>query len=152
MEELLVQSLGARIWKCTWRRSQTRSLFPPPPPPITTIPALKCSLEEICTAAVGIWHAQLMPRAAMYLQVDPREAQLAKATRCQLSGQMLCPPVAADELGHLFNKDAVVGALLAKTLPPDLAHITRCVASGVASPPACLWLASPAALSRTALF
>ena len=63
------------------------------------------------------------------LQVDPREAQLAKATRCQLSGQMLSPPVAADELGHLFNKDAVVAALLARTLPPDLAHIGRCVSN-----------------------
>ena len=41
-------------------------------------------------------------------QVDPTEQRLAKWTRCQLSGEALAPPVAADELGHLFNKDAVV--------------------------------------------
>lgn len=41
-------------------------------------------------------------------QVDPTEQRLAKWTRCQLSGEDLAPPCVADELGHLFNKDAVV--------------------------------------------
>lgn len=59
--------------------------------------------------------------------MDPREAQLAKATRCQLSGEVLSAPIAADELGHLFNKAAVVSAMVARTLPPALAHISRCV-------------------------
>jgi len=42
------------------------------------------------------------------LQVDPNEERLAKWTRCQLSGEPLTPPCVADELGRLFNKDAVV--------------------------------------------
>ncbi len=41
-------------------------------------------------------------------QVDPNEERLAKWTRCQLSGEPLAPPCVADELGHLFNKDAIV--------------------------------------------
>ena len=59
------------------------------------------------------------------MQVNPREAALAKWTRCQLSGQPLNPPCVSDELGHLFNKDAIVNALMEKTVPPALAHISR---------------------------
>ena len=58
-------------------------------------------------------------------QVNPREAALAKWTRCQLSGEPLHPPCVSDELGHLFNKDAVVNALMERTVPPALAHISR---------------------------
>jgi Rtf2 RING-finger len=36
----------------------------------------------------------------------------------------LQPPCAADELGNLFNKEAVVQALLAKNMPRGLAHLT----------------------------
>ena len=50
---------------------------------------------------------------------------MAKWTRCQLSGQPLNPPCVSDELGHLFNKDAIVNALMEKTVPPALAHISR---------------------------
>jgi hypothetical protein len=49
---------------------------------------------------------------------------LARATRCRLSGERLAPPCVADELGSLFNKEALVHALLNKTLPPALAHIS----------------------------
>lgn len=62
---------------------------------------------------------------SMQAQVNPREAAIAKWTRCQLSGQPLNPPCVSDELGHLFNKDAVVNALMEKTIPPALAHISR---------------------------
>lgn len=57
-------------------------------------------------------------------QVNPAEEMLARATRCRLSGERLAPPCVADELGSLFNKEALVHALLNKTLPPALAHIT----------------------------
>ena len=50
---------------------------------------------------------------------------MAKWTRCQLSGEPLNPPCVSDELGHLFNKDAVVNALMERTVPPALAHISR---------------------------
>lgn len=50
-----------------------------------------------------------------YPQVDPTEQRLAKWTRCQLSGEDLAPPCVADELGHLFNKDAVVNGASCST-------------------------------------
>ena len=57
-------------------------------------------------------------------QVNPVEAKLAKWTRCNLSGELLQPPCVADELGNLYNKDAVVQALVSKSLPPSLSYIS----------------------------
>ncbi|KAG2454878.1 hypothetical protein HYH02_000709 [Chlamydomonas schloesseri] len=57
-------------------------------------------------------------------KVNPEEARLAKWTRCHLSGELLAAPCVADELGNLYNKDAVIVRLLEKTLPPSLSHIT----------------------------
>lgn len=59
------------------------------------------------------------------LQVDATEEKLAKWTRCQLSGEPLSPPCVCDQLGSLFNKDAVISALLSKTLPDSLKHIRK---------------------------
>lgn len=58
------------------------------------------------------------------LQVNPAEELLARWTRCRLSGERLTPPCVADELGSLFNKESLVHALLNKTMPAALAHIT----------------------------
>lgn len=44
------------------------------------------------------------------LQGDPEQDRLARWTTCQLSGMPLAPPCVADELGFLFNKDAVLQA------------------------------------------
>ena len=44
----------------------------------------------------------------LVLQVNPEEERLARWTTCQLSGMPLQPPCVADELGSLFNKDAVL--------------------------------------------
>ena len=41
-------------------------------------------------------------------QVNPIEEKLARWTQCQLSGEPLQQPVVADQLGFLFNKDAVI--------------------------------------------
>eukprot|EP00879_Flechtneria_rotunda_P030674 GHRR01033340.1.p1 GENE.GHRR01033340.1~~GHRR01033340.1.p1 ORF type:complete len:353 (+),score=135.82 GHRR01033340.1:189-1247(+) len=57
-------------------------------------------------------------------KVNPAEELLARATRCRLSGEKLTPPCVADELGSMFNKEALVHALLNKTMPPVLGHIT----------------------------
>jgi hypothetical protein len=57
-------------------------------------------------------------------KVNPAEEMLARATRCRLSGERLQPPCVADELGSLFNKEALVHALLNKALPSALAHIS----------------------------
>jgi hypothetical protein len=56
-------------------------------------------------------------------QVNPLEELLARSTRCRLSGERLSPPCVADELGSLFNKEALVHALLNKTMPAALSHI-----------------------------
>ena len=48
------------------------------------------------------------------LQVNPAEEKLARWTRCSLSGEPLSPPCCIDELGAVYNKDAVVAALLKK--------------------------------------
>lgn len=58
------------------------------------------------------------------LQVNPEEERLARWTTCQLSGMALTPPVVADELGNLFNKDALISALVNKTMPKALSHIS----------------------------
>jgi hypothetical protein len=57
-------------------------------------------------------------------KVNPLEELHAKWTRCHLSGELLSPPVVVDELGNVFNKDAVVNALLHKTMPAPLAYIS----------------------------
>ncbi|GAX81855.1 hypothetical protein CEUSTIGMA_g9283.t1 [Chlamydomonas eustigma] len=57
-------------------------------------------------------------------KVNPAEGLYAKWTRCHLTGEPLSPPVCVDELGNVFNKDAIVHALLHKSMPPPLAYIT----------------------------
>ncbi|KAL3684524.1 hypothetical protein R1sor_002546 [Riccia sorocarpa] len=58
-------------------------------------------------------------------KVDPNEAKLAKSTRCTLSAEALKPPCVIDFLGNLYNKEAVVHALLTKSVPKKLKHIIK---------------------------
>jgi len=60
---------------------------------------------------------------AVAAQAVTSEAERARWKVCALSKEPLCEPIVADDLGHLFNKDAVVRALLAHTLPAELGHI-----------------------------
>ncbi|KAF8776011.1 hypothetical protein HU200_003974 [Digitaria exilis] len=65
---------------------------------------------------------------SMYLakkpdKADPNEARLSRFTCCALSGEPLAAPAVADRLGNLYNKEALVEALLHKRLPKELAHI-----------------------------
>ncbi|GFR53085.1 hypothetical protein Agub_g15795 [Astrephomene gubernaculifera] len=57
-------------------------------------------------------------------KVNPEEERLAKWTRCHLSGEPLTPPCVVDDLGNLYNKDALIQRLLDKSLPPALSHVT----------------------------
>lgn len=50
-------------------------------------------------------------------KVDPNEKRISKWTTCALSFEPLKPPCVIDRLGNLFNKEAIVKALLAKSLP-----------------------------------
>lgn len=57
-------------------------------------------------------------------KVDPNEARLSKFTTCSLSNEPLNPPIVVDRLGNLFNKEALVQALIhKKQLPKEFAHV-----------------------------
>ena len=51
------------------------------------------------------------------MQVDPFEEKKARWTSCKLSAEPLAPPCVADELGSLYNKNAIITALLNRSLP-----------------------------------
>jgi hypothetical protein len=60
-----------------------------------------------------------------FLLADLTEYDDRRWTQCHLSGEALTPPCVIDELGTLYNKDAVVSALLNKTMPePMSSYIT----------------------------
>ncbi|CAL9180455.1 unnamed protein product [Musa hybrid cultivar] len=56
-------------------------------------------------------------------KVDPNETRLSKWTTCALSAEPLAPPVVVDRLGNLFNKEALVEALIHKKIPKEFSHI-----------------------------
>ncbi|KAJ7538274.1 hypothetical protein O6H91_11G041600 [Diphasiastrum complanatum] len=56
-------------------------------------------------------------------KVDPYEARLARWSRCALSAEALKPPCVIDLLGNIYNKEALVSALLKKSLPKRLGYI-----------------------------
>merc|ERR1719171_1998700 len=46
-----------------------------------------------------------------------------RMSQCFLSQQELKDPVVACRLGNLYNKEAMIGALLNKSLPSALSHV-----------------------------
>nr|CAD1827809.1 unnamed protein product [Ananas comosus var. bracteatus] len=56
-------------------------------------------------------------------KVDPNETRLSRWTTCALSGEPLAHPAVVDRLGNLFNKEALIEALLHKKLPKEFKHI-----------------------------
>ncbi|CAA0825359.1 Unknown protein [Striga hermonthica] len=56
-------------------------------------------------------------------KVDPNEMRLSKWLNCSLSNEPLRHPVVLDKLGNLFNKEALVEALLKKNLPKEFWYI-----------------------------
>jgi hypothetical protein len=61
------------------------------------------------------------------VQVDPAQKRHARWTRCAFSGNPLTPPIVADVLGNLFNKEDLLKGLAAKAAgspwPDSLMHI-----------------------------
>eukprot|EP00930_Biecheleria_cincta_P006593 TRINITY_DN107630_c0_g1_i1.p1 TRINITY_DN107630_c0_g1~~TRINITY_DN107630_c0_g1_i1.p1 ORF type:complete len:276 (-),score=60.95 TRINITY_DN107630_c0_g1_i1:28-855(-) len=51
------------------------------------------------------------------------EMHKARMTTCRISQQVLQEPVVACRLGNLYNKEALIGALLNRTMPEDVAHV-----------------------------
>ncbi|GLT85370.1 hypothetical protein SLE2022_035610 [Rubroshorea leprosula] len=56
-------------------------------------------------------------------KVDPNEQRLSKWLNCALSNEPLREPCVVDKLGNIFNKEALVEALLGKKLPKEFGHI-----------------------------
>ncbi|GER46987.1 polynucleotidyl transferase [Striga asiatica] len=56
-------------------------------------------------------------------KVDPNEMRLSKWLNCSLANEPLRHPIVLDKLGNLFNKEALVEALLKKTLPKEFGYI-----------------------------
>ncbi|KAL1548955.1 replication termination factor 2 [Salvia divinorum] len=56
-------------------------------------------------------------------KVDPHEQRLSKWVNCSLSNEPLRPPVVIDALGNFFNKEALVEALLKKSMPKQFWYI-----------------------------
>ncbi|KAL6549588.1 hypothetical protein OROHE_008319 [Orobanche hederae] len=56
-------------------------------------------------------------------KVDPNETRLSKWLNCSLSNEPLRHPVVIDKLGNLFNKEALVEALLKKNLPREFGYV-----------------------------
>ncbi|XP_071710846.1 uncharacterized protein [Rutidosis leptorrhynchoides] len=56
-------------------------------------------------------------------KVDPNEQRLSKWLNCALSNEPLKHPIVIDHLGNLFNKQALVEALLTKRLPKAFSHV-----------------------------
>lgn len=56
-------------------------------------------------------------------KVDPNEQRLSKWHNCALSNEPLREPCVIDKLGNIFNKEALVEALLGKKLPKEFGHI-----------------------------
>jgi len=54
---------------------------------------------------------------------DPNEVERIKWSSCAISKEPLKEPIVADELGFLFNKEAVIRNLLEKTMDESFKHI-----------------------------
>ncbi|KAJ8560756.1 hypothetical protein K7X08_022616 [Anisodus acutangulus] len=56
-------------------------------------------------------------------KIDPNEVRLSRWLNCALSNEPLRHPVVVDKLGNLFNKEALVEALLKKRVPKQFGYI-----------------------------
>eukprot|EP00958_Prasinococcus_capsulatus_P009520 scaffold926_cov408-Prasinococcus_capsulatus_cf.AAC.49 len=57
-------------------------------------------------------------------KAEPLEVKRALWSRCNISGEALQLPIVCDGLGSLYNKEAVLKALVEKSMPQRLSYIT----------------------------
>jgi len=55
--------------------------------------------------------------------LGPLERRRLRMQNCWLSQMKLCDPVVACRLGYLYNKEALIGVLLNKSIPAEVGHI-----------------------------
>lgn len=82
------------------------------------------------TKGAGDRYANSLGEMANYVQMisedrgqGPLERHRMRMTTCWLSQQALAEPVVACRLGNLYNKEALLGALLNRTMPATLEHL-----------------------------
>lgn len=68
-------------------------------------------------------HVHLVWLPLLPLLCSVRARALIRSRCCAASNELLTQPIVACELGNLFNKEAVLTALLERTLNPAFAHI-----------------------------
>eukprot|EP01132_Coremiostelium_polycephalum_P002631 gene2631-3268_t len=56
-------------------------------------------------------------------QLDKEQLDHSKWSLCKISQSLLSEPIVIDDLGNLFNKDAVIQSLLESTIPSSFSHI-----------------------------
>mmetsp|Transcript_70507 Transcript_70507/g.131880 ORF Transcript_70507/g.131880 Transcript_70507/m.131880 type:complete len:281 (-) Transcript_70507:17-859(-) len=82
------------------------------------------------TKGTGGRYANSLGEMANYVQMTfedrglgPLEKRRTRMTSCFLSQEALKDPVVACRLGNLYNKEALINAMLNRNMPSDLAHL-----------------------------
>mmetsp|Transcript_17309 Transcript_17309/g.39003 ORF Transcript_17309/g.39003 Transcript_17309/m.39003 type:complete len:281 (+) Transcript_17309:64-906(+) len=82
------------------------------------------------TKGTGGRYANSLGEMANYIQMTfedrglgPLELRRTRMSSCWLSQDVLRDPVVACRLGNLYNKEALINAMLNRSMPPDLAHL-----------------------------
>lgn len=57
------------------------------------------------------------------MEQTAKQQQVVRTHHCALSGERLSEPIAACELGGVYNKEALISALLDRTLNAKFSHI-----------------------------
>jgi len=84
------------------------------------------------TKGSGDRYAASLGEMANYVQMTFEDRGLGhmerhrtRMSQCWLSQEELRDPVVACRLGNLYNKEAMIGAFLNKTIPPGLSHVKK---------------------------
>eukprot|EP00727_Mastigamoeba_balamuthi_P013511 m51a1_g8783 hypothetical protein (628) ;mRNA; r:199242-205977 len=91
---------------------------------ITDVPDTVAELMEMgCDGGFIPKRIELVKTKEAPPRQDTTEMERARWTLCALSKEPLRDPVVADDLGNLFNKDALLVALVDRSLPAAFGHI-----------------------------
>lgn len=121
-ELVLLGNYSQRRWRCSERlegkRGHRETFF-------TVVPLVRGGGADGGSTGAEDRRAMLeMYAGDKPAAVDPKELRLAKFTTCQLSQEPLRAPVVCDDLGQLYNKLALLEAILAKRIPEALGHLS----------------------------
>jgi len=82
------------------------------------------------TKSAGDRYSNSLGEMANYVQMisedrglGPLERHRVRMSQCWLSQEQLRDPVVVCRLGNLYNKEAIIGALLSKSIPAEIGHI-----------------------------